>query len=421
MERMEHLPEPEPEPEPGTIQGRRPPRLRGTTGTMTAPPAHGANILARHLHGFVEDERVVAGAARGAKECLAQLLLSKAEVEGVECERFVKRSAALIDNDRANPLLFIGTVKDFVAQVTGMLVSHEHIQSIAAANSTDSDQPDLSTMAHVALEFACVRPLLGRIMKVARQAREEEEAFLKTQIQKLKTKDVADFVNVDAARTIASRGMDRAAWDAAIEIFNELQRPMLPSQVLQQLQRTLQAVRGVAEQDSCVLAERTVTQLLCFVVVQSTVQWLRSIHLVVTELSEPVVTTPGPTKAGSPTWCYRVFSNSLSEIEGMTVSLHRNGSRSPGSSSDTSGGSTPRAAKAQPSKNSVWRHFTTAAQDERLPNAPKWTSDAEVDKCTGCAQVPTRSCLHFAVRWGPCLETHIMAVQLASWFRSSLF
>ena len=375
---MDHLPEPEPEPEP-------------EQGMMTAPPAHGATILARHLRGFVEDERVMAGAARGAKVCLAQLLWSNAEVEGAECERFVKRSAALIDNDRANPLLFIGTVKDFVAEVTAMLVSHERVQSIAAASSTDSEQPDLSTIAHVALEFACVRPLLGRIMKVARQAREEEEAFLKTQIQKLKTKDVADFVNVDAARTIASRGMDRAAWDAVIEIFNELQRPMLPSQVLQQLQRTLQAVRGVAEQDSCVLAERTVTQLLCFVVVQSTVQWLRSIHLVVTELSEPVVTTPGPTKAGSPTWCYRVFSNSLSEIEGMTVSLHRNGSRSPGSSSDTSGGSTPRqAAKAQPGKNSVWRHFTTAAQDERLPNAPKWTSDAEVDKCTGCAQVPTQ-------------------------------
>ncbi len=377
---MERYPEPEPEPEPEL------PHRRGEARGMGV---HGRGILARHLAGFVEDEAVVAGAGRGAKECLAQLLSSSAEAEGAECERFVKRSAALIDNDRANPLLFIGTVKDFVAQVTAMLISNERVQS---SSSTDAQQANLSTLVHVALEFACVRPLLGRIMKVARQTREKEEAFLKTQIQNLKTKEVAEFVNVDAARTIASRGMERKSWDAVIEVFNELQRPMLPSQVLQQLRRTVEAIRGVAEQDSCALAERTVTQLLCFVVVQSSVQWLRSVHLIVTELSEPVVTTPGPTMAGTPTWCYRVFSNSLSEIEGMTVSLHRNGSRSPGSSSDTSGGSTPRqAAKAQSGKNSVWRHFTTAAQDERLPNAPRWTSDAEVDRCTGCAQVPAQN------------------------------
>ncbi len=374
---MERFPEPDPEPE--------------LAAAAAVAVVRGDSILARHLAGFVDDA-VLAGTGRGVKECMAQLLSSSAEAEGAECERFVKRSAALIDNDRANPLLFIGTVKDFVAEVTAMLISHERVQSIAAAGSTtDPDQPDLSTLAHVALEFATVRPLLGRIMKVVRQAREKEEAFLKTQIQNLKTKEVAEFVNVDAARTIASRGMERAAWDPVVEVFNELQRPMLPSQVLQQLQRTVQAVRGVAEQDSCVLAERTVTQLLCFVVVQSSVQWLRSIHLIVTELSEPVVTTPGPTTAGTPTWCYRVFSNSLSEIEGMTVSLHRTGSRSPGSSSDASGGSTPRqAAKIQSGKNSVWRHFTTAAQDERLPNAPKWASDAEVDRCTGCAQVPVQ-------------------------------
>lgn len=159
------------------------------------------------------------------------------------------------------------------------------------------------------------------------------------------------------------------------------------------------------------LIEKTVTQLLCFVVVQSSVQWLRSIHLVITELSEPIVTTPGPTTAGTPTWCYRVFSNSLSEIEGMTVSLHRNDSRSPdvGRLSNGSGGSTPRqGAKAQSGKNSVWRHFTTAAQDERLPNAPKWLADAEVERCTGCAQVRThkQALEHMSIYCFSCLPIY---------------
>lgn len=380
--------EPEPEVEPG-------PRR------VEVPAAGGTSILARHLRCFVEDGAVVPGAARDAKGCIAQLLSSSTEAEGGECERFVKRSAALIDSDRQNPLLFIGTVKDFVAKLTATLVGHERVQSILATGSTDASQPDLSYMVHVALEFACVRPLLGRIMKVAQLAREKEETFLKTQIHKLKTRQIADFINIDAARTIASRGMERAAWDPVIDTFNELQRPMLPSQVLQQLQSTVQAVRRIAERDSVVLAERTVTQLLCFVVVQSTVQWLRSIHLILTELSDPAVTAPGPTKAESPTWCYRVFSNALSEIEGMTVSLHQNGGLSPARMSDMSGSPecsprrTESSTKSPSRKSSVWRHFTTAAQDERLPNAPKWTSDAEVDRCTGCDEVPANTPLAF--------------------------
>ena len=364
---MQRMPEPEPEPE----------------------PAQTASILARHVSVWLGDD---AGEAKQAKACVAQLLGSAAAPQGAECERFVKRSAALIDNDRANPLLFIGTVKEEIATLSAMLLADE--AGVWAAASTDealrqavSADDDLRWLVHVGVEFACVRPLLGRIMRVARQAREKEEAFLKTQVHKLKTKDISEYISVDAARTVAPRGMDPRAWVGVIETFNELQRPMLPSHVLRQLQRTVDGIRGVAEPEGAgkALAEQTVTQLLCFVVVQSSVQWLRSIHLVVTELSEPVVTTPGPTKALSPTWCYRVFSNALSVIEGMTVSLHI-GVDSPGRmSAGSSGGGSPRQS-AKKEKNSVWRHFTTASQDERHPNAPKWLSDAEVEKCTGCAQ-----------------------------------
>ena len=61
---------------------------------------------------------------------------------------------------------------------------------------------------------------------------------------------------------------------------------------------------------------------LGYVVVQSDGQWLRSIHLVVKELSDPTVIDPsGVVDVGSATWCYRVFSNALLVIEGMTVSM----------------------------------------------------------------------------------------------------
>ena len=373
---MQRMPEPEPEPEP----------------EMRAQRAQQQSIIARHVSVWLGDDSP--GEAKKAKACVAQLLGSADAPQGAECERFVKRSAALIDNDRANPLLFIGTVKEEIATVSAMLLAAD--SEVWAAGAEDlrgreSADEDLRWLVHVGVEFACVRPLLGRIMSVARQAREKEEAFLKTQVHKLKTNGISDFISVDATRTVAPSGMDRRAWDGVIQTFNELQRPMLPSHVLRQLQRTVDGIRGVAEPEGSgkALAEQTVTQLLCFVVVQSSVQWLRSIHLVVTELSEPVVTTPGPTKALSPTWCYRVFSNALSVIEGMTVSLHfcehPDDSPSRMSSSSSGSGSTPRHS-AKKEKNSVWRHFTTAAQDERHPNAPKWLSDAEVEKCTGCAQ-----------------------------------
>ena len=57
----------------------------------------------------------------------------------------------------------------------------------------------------------------------------------------------------------------------------------------------------------------------CYVIVQSSVDELRSIHLVIAELSPADVVEAGPTAEGSSTWCYRLFSHAMSVIEGMTV------------------------------------------------------------------------------------------------------
>ena len=352
-------PEPEPEPEP-------------------------QNILHRHMQVWLRESADAAGvpSAAGAKEHVAAMISTNASAEGAECERFVKRSAAMMDHDRANPLLFIGTVKDHMAKVVQALLASDGL--------TDSDVPPVAARAalyHVGLEFGCVRPLLGRITRVARRAGEKEEAFLKTQRMELKTKAVAEYMPAGGA-VLAPHATNPAAWEAVVSTFDrELQKPLLPSQVLRQLQSTVEDIRRVAESASegaAVLSEETVTQLLCYVVVQSDVQWLRSIHLVVKELSDPAVIDPsGVVDVGSATWCYRVFSNALLVIEGMTVSMQLSDSQDNLAALAARGSAGKQGAA---SKNSVWRHFTTAAQDERHPNAPSWLVDDEVMKCMGCPQ-----------------------------------
>jgi hypothetical protein len=253
------------------------------------------------------------------------------------------------------------------------------------------DSFDLEGVVHNGVEYACVRPLLGRIMRVARQAKEDEEVFLKTKIQKLKAKSIDEYVG-DNAGVVKAR-LAHGSWADAVAVFNELAKPMLPSQVLRNLQRTISSIREQAHRAGCLeapqlgservaqLGEEAVTQLLCFVIVQSSVESLRSTHLVVSELSDPVSVEPGPTTENTATWCYRVFSNALSVIEGMTVSLSMDNHDQRLASVQGSGAA---VSKGGPKHRSMWRHLTNAAQDERHPNAPTWLPDDEVAACMGC-------------------------------------
>jgi hypothetical protein len=350
-------------------------------------------ILRRHVQVWIREDDAPGHDFPTAKEYLAELLSSGDTPEGRECERFVKSSAAKVDNDRANPLLFIGTVKEHLAKVKTRL-SDERAREInvAAAGGAPAASArermglptapvsfDLRGLVHNGVEYACVRPLLGRIMRVARAAKEDEEIFLKTKIQKLKAKSVTEYMG--SSHGIAPAWLRGIDWGGIVAILNELVRPMLPAQVLRTLQRTVSTIRAAATDADLAnggLNEQDVTRLLCYVIVQSSVESLRSIHLVVSELSDPVTVQPGPTTENSATWCYRVFSNALSVIEGMTVSLsmdhHDQRLQRAGNS----------AAKDSQKPGSIWRHLTNAAQDERHPTAPTWLKDAEVAACMGC-------------------------------------
>ena len=353
----------------------------------------GGNILRRHVQIWIREDDAPGHDVPPAKELVAQLLSSTDAPEGLYCERFVKSSAARVDNDRDNPLLFIGTVKGHLARVKEMLLGDERSQMIlaAAAGGAEAaaareemglpvapDTFDLPGVVHNGVEYACVRPLLGRIMRVAKQAKEDEEIFLKTKIQKLKAKSVAEYV-ADSTDILPAR-LHNGVLEGSVRTFNELAKPMLPSQVLRALQHTIRSMRqsaAEAQSTSNGLGEETVTRLLCFVIVQSAVESLRSTHLVVSELSDPVTVQPGPTTVDTATWCYRVFSNALSVIEGMTVSLSMDSHDQQLQQSSSS--------RDKQKQNSMWWNLTTAAQDERLPNAPTWLSDAEVAACMGCA------------------------------------
>eukprot|EP01052_Picozoa_sp_SAG31_P029241 SAG31_NODE_2890_length_4946_cov_19.418816_4_plen_497_part_00 len=305
------------------------------------------NILMRHMQVWMREDDAPGHDLPTSKEYIARVLSSVSSVQcqcGTEAEAFVKGSAARIDNDQENPLLFMKAAKAAVCRIEQLLLSqHSDNIRIAAAGGPHAAQSrreaglpiapggfDLEGTVQTAVEYACIRPLLGRIMSIARHAAGDKEVFLQTKIQKLKPKAFDDYLVGDGASEMKSklRGRD---WSPTIAHFDELSKPMLPCQALRILQRTVYSMQEIAASQPFPgrsgmpvhkLSQDFMTQILCFVIVQSSVEELRSIHLVMTELSPSSVVEPGTqTFHGSTTWCYRVFSNAMSVIEGMSVSL----------------------------------------------------------------------------------------------------
>lgn len=361
------------------------------------------NILMRHMQVWMREDNAPGHDLPTAKEYIAKVLSSMSSAEGQEAEKFVKGSAARIDNDQENPLLFMNTVKSAVNRVKEMLLASgaESINvaaaggQVAARARVQAGQPiapasfDLEGTVHTAVEYACVRPLLGRIMGIARYAVGDKEVFLQTKIQKLKPKAFDEYLVGEGAAAMKQslRGRD---WRTTIEHFNELSKPMLPSQALRILQRTVSSMHETASSQPYpgragapvnALSQDFVTQILCYVIVQSSAEELRSIHLVIKELSPPVVVEQGPTIEGSSTWCYRVFSNAMSVIEGMTVSLSMD-NQDQALAKSAAGGN--RVNRSDVKKNSMFRHLTSAAHDERHAMGPTWLADNEVPACMHC-------------------------------------
>jgi hypothetical protein len=202
------------------------------------------NILMRHMQVWIREDDAPGHDLPTVKEYIAKLLASNSSAEGMDAVKFVKGAAARIDNDQENPLLFIRTVKTAVDKLKGMLLSPERRAKIdeAAAGGLSSanmrvkaglriapDSFDREGTVHTAVEYACVRPLLGRIMSIARQAAGDKEVFLQTKIQKLKQKEATEYF-VDHAAEMKAKLRGRN-WSSAIELFNILRHPMLPSQV----------------------------------------------------------------------------------------------------------------------------------------------------------------------------------------------